>query len=268
MATRDSFPTDDPSPLFLSDYLEYDEVPERAGVFDAWDGTVISSRSLKRSVLLATVAPIVLALLWVANPAALFANVTATQAEIAVPRADADQSIAGTVAPTRAEIAAAFRAASRKQAKNGQSSATALLQQFQIWAADEEPRDEMTAASPAANQTGPRQPSGEALLQQFQTWAASEDAGAQVASAEPAPDDRAPVVQEARLQDARAEDVQTVRAQARPMHQQVRRLRNARAELRLEQHPRAKVRPVQRAQDRPGQNAEVSWPLRGMDWLN
>jgi hypothetical protein len=268
MATRDSFPSDDPSPLFLSDYVEYTEDPRQPDILDPWDGTVISSRSLKRSILLATVAPIVLALLWVANPAALFANVTATQVDISAPRAGSGQSIAGRVVPTREEIAAAFRAASRNQAKNGQSSATALLQQFQIWAAEEEPRVEMTAASEAADQTGTRRPSGEALLKQFQTWAVSEDSGAQVAAAEPAPDDRAQIMQDAQVQDARAEDVQTARAQVRPMHQQIRRLRNARAEMRPEQHPRAKVRPVQHAQDRSAQNVEVSWPLRGMDWIN
>jgi hypothetical protein len=263
MTMRDGFPSDDPSPLFLSDYV-YPEEPEQ---LDAWDGTVISSRSLKRSVLLATVAPIVLALLWVSNPVALFANVTATQVDASASRIGIAHSAAARLAPTREEIAAAFRAASQNQPKGGQSSATALLQQFQIWAAEEPPRNETVAAVEPAGQTGSgtRQPSGQALLTQFQTWAAAEDSATQVASAEPVQDDRAPAVQDARAQellDAWAKDVQNARAEARPVqkHQQVRHAQSV----------RTKVRPVQtaRAEARPAQSTEAPWPLRRLDWIN
>src|SRR5215469_3837566 len=57
--------------LFLSDG------PEQQGIRKAWDGAVISSRVRKASILGATATAIFVAILWVGNPATLFADLTA-----------------------------------------------------------------------------------------------------------------------------------------------------------------------------------------------
>ena len=77
MATNDGFAPNDGFPHFLSEYDGEGEQPETG---QAWDDVVISPRTLKTSILLATAAPIVFAVLWVANPTVLFANATTSLA--------------------------------------------------------------------------------------------------------------------------------------------------------------------------------------------
>ena len=107
MATNDGFPPNDRFSLFRSEYAGAGEQPETG---QAWDGTVISSRTLRTSMLLATAAPLVLAVLWVANPTVLVANATTSLASTFTPQ---DESGALALSPTagrapsREEVAAA-----------------------------------------------------------------------------------------------------------------------------------------------------------------
>jgi hypothetical protein len=73
METKDCFSPDFPIPLFLSDQAGE---PEQPGIGKAWDRAVISSRTLKVSILVAMAAAIVFAVLLVGNPFVLFANAT------------------------------------------------------------------------------------------------------------------------------------------------------------------------------------------------
>jgi hypothetical protein len=272
MATKDGLPPVDPFPVFLS---EHAELPERPGRGKAWDGAAISSRIVKTGILVVTAAAIDCAILSVGNPAALFANVTASLVDIAALQPGTRQSTptiqsnAGARAlpptardaPARDEIAAALEPADQSQTEIRQPSAEALLKQFQAWAADEDTRDEITGAIEPADQsqTEIRQSSADALLKQFQAWAAEEDARAQVGPVQP-------------VQDARAQVVQNARAQVRPMqkHRQIHPVRNARAEVRPKQNARAKVRSAQsaQAQDRSVQNAQAPLPLQSVGWLD
>jgi hypothetical protein len=275
MATKDGLPPDDPFPAFLS---EHAELPEHPGIGKAWDGAAISSRIVKTGILVVAAAAIDCAILSVGNPAALFANVTASLVDISALQPGTRQSTptiqsnAGAQAlpptardaPTRDEIAAALEPADQSQTEIRQPSAEALLKQFQAWAAEEETRDEITGSLGPADQsqTEIRQPSADALLTQFQAWAAEEDARAQVGPVQPVRDARAQVVQNARAQVP----------QVRPMqkHRQIHPVRNARAEIRPKQNARAKVRPAQnaQAQDRSVQNAQAPLPLQSVGWLD
>jgi hypothetical protein len=295
MATKDGRP-DDLIPNFLSDHAEE---PEQPGIGKAWDRAAISSRILKTSVLFVTAAPIFFAVLLVENPTVLFANATASLAGTLAPQDGTGQSMptiqstAGAQAlaptareaPTRDEIAAAFKTAVQSQTEDGQPPAEALLKQFQAWAADEETRDEVTAAFEPADQSQSeiRQPPAEALLKQFQAWAAEEDARVQVPPVQPVQD------AQAQVQDAQAQEVQNARAQVRPVqkHRHVKSVqiaradirpvkntrakvvKNARAQVRRERNVQAQVRPEQNAlpQDRSVQNAETQWPERRFGWL-
>jgi hypothetical protein len=250
--------TNDPTPLFLSDYAEEPEQPD----IEAWDRAVISSRILKASILVVTVAAIGFAILWLGNPLMLFANATASLVATSAPQDGTDQSTttiqstAGTQGlpptardtPTRDEIAAAFRTAGQTQTEIPQAPTEPLLNQFQAWAAEEDARA----------QERPVQPAQDAQAQP-----------AQDAQAQPA-------------QDAQAQPVEDARTQIRPAqkHRQVRHVQNARAEIRAEQNLRAKVRrkqnarvqvrPVQdaRAQDQPVQNAQAPSFLQSLGLRN
>jgi hypothetical protein len=255
MATNDGVPSNDGFALFLSEYAGEGEQP---GTGQAWDGSVISSRTLKTSILLATAAPIVFAVLWVANPTVLFANATTSLASTFAPQDETGaQALALTArqAPSREEVAAALKAAFRNQTEARRQPAEVLLKQFQTWAAAENTNDEVAADQ---SQTETRQPSAGVLLTQFQTWAAEEDSRAQVEPAQP--------------EDARAQPVQATQVQVRPMqkHRQVRPLQNARAEIRPVQEARIQVRREQtaRVQDRSVQDAGATWPLRKFGWLD
>jgi len=81
MPTKDDFTPDSPFALFLS---EHADEPEQPGIVIALDRAVIWSRILKTSILVVTAAAI--AILWVENPVALFANVTASLVDTSINR--------------------------------------------------------------------------------------------------------------------------------------------------------------------------------------
>ena len=255
MATNDGFAPNHGFPLCLSEYDGEGEQPETG---QAWDDVVISPRTLKTSILLATAAPIVFAVLWVANPTVLFANATTSLASTFAPQ-DETAALAlpptARQAPSREDVAAALRAAFQSQTEARRQPAEVLLNQFQTWAAAERTNDEVAADQ---SQTETRQPSAEVLLTQFQAWAADEDARAQVEPLQPA--------------DAVAPPVQNARAEVRPMpkHRQVHHVRNARAESRPLQEARTQAQREQnaRVQDRSAQNVQTTWPLRRFSWLD
>jgi hypothetical protein len=253
MATNDGFPPNDGFPLLLA---EHNGEPEQPGTGQAWDGTVISSRTLKTSILLATAAPIVFAVLWVANPTVLFANATTSLASTFTPPDETGAqalSPAARQAPSREEVAAALRAAFQSQTEARRQPAEALLKQFQTWAAAEPTNDDVAAAQ---NQTETDQPSAAVLLTQFQTWAAGEDSQTQAAPVQP--------------EDAPAQAVQNTRAQVRPIHKhrQVRAVQNARAEIRPAHETQVRREQNARVQDRSVQNVQTTWPLRRFSWLD
>lgn len=245
MAIRDDFPPDDRYPVFLSERAEEAGQPDIGKVLGR---AVISSRFLKTSILVATAtAAIGITILLVGNPVALVANVTASLVDKSALQPDTDpstsaiQSIAGT-------------------------------QDLPTTARDAPARDEIAAAVEPADQsqTEISQPPVEALFKQFQAWAAEEGTRAQVEPVQP-------------VQDAPIQVVQDAPAQVRPVkkHRQVRSVQNARAEIRPERNPRAKVRreeqnarvqvppaPDARAQDQPMQNAPLPWLLQSFGWRN
>ena len=150
MAAKGDFLPDDPIPLFLSGPAEETKPP---GLGRAWDSAVISSRILKTSVLGVAATAIVFATLSLGNPIAVFATATASLVGISAPQSGAGQSapaIQSTAdaqtlprttrgAPTRDEIAAAFKTAHQSQTEN-QPPAEALFKQFHAWAAEQDAR--------------------------------------------------------------------------------------------------------------------------------
>jgi hypothetical protein len=202
----------------------------------AWDGAAISSRILKMSVL--AVAAMAIAILWLGNPVALFANVTASLVDISAfqdatgPSTPAIQSTAqalpptATDTPTREEVAAPVN---QMNAQNNEPPAEDLLKQFQTWAAEEDTRAPVVPVEP---------------VQPVQPVQVVQDDQAQVEE-----DARAPVrhMQKHR----RIRPAQNARAEIRPVP-------NPRARLRREQNARALVRPAQdaRVQEQPVQNAQ------------
>ena len=273
MPTKDGFTPDHPLPLFLS---ERADEPEQPGIVIALDRAVIWSRILKTSILVVAAAAI--AILLVENPVALFANVTASLVDISVFRPGSDQSTltiqpaAGTQelppmdAPP-ANVGANPESSPALDDKTALQSSTSGSQT----ATDAPPRNEIAAARETADQsqTELRQPSADAdaLHKQYQAWAAEQDPPAQV-------------VQPA--QDAPAQVVQDARPQVRHMkkHRHVPPVQNARAEIRSERHPQAKVRreqnaraqvpPVQdaTAKDQSVQNAQPPSFLQSLGWRN
>ena len=253
MPTKDGFTPDHPLPLFLCENA--DEL-EQAGIEQAWDRAVISSRILKTSILVVAATAIGIAILSAGNPVVLFANVMASLVDTSALQPGTGQST-----PTI------------------QSTADAYLPPI---ARDAPTRDEIAAASEPADQTQSKisEPPAGALLKQFQAWAAEEDAQALVV--QPAQDAQAQDGSAQPVQDAPAQVVQDAPAQVRPMqkHRHARRVQNARAEIRPGRHPRAKVRreqnaraqvaPVQdpRAQDQSLQNAEAPSFVQSFGWRN
>jgi hypothetical protein len=212
-------------PLFLSDHNEELEQPV---IGKAWHKAAISSRILKMSILVVTVAAIVFAIRLVGNPLVRFTNATASLVGTSAPQdgtqsmptiqstADA-QALPPTAreAPTGAEIAAAFNSAYQSQTENPQPPAEAVFKQFQAWAAEE---DAQVRPTPSVQDAQPR-----------------------------VQDDQARVV------NARAEvrPVKNVRTHVRSEHNaraKVRHLKNAQARMRREQNTQAQVQPVQNAQ--------------------
>ena len=162
MATKERFPPDySPIPLFLSDQAGE---PEQPGIGKAWH---------RVSILAAIAAAIVFAVLLVGNPFVRFANATASlvstsarpsgigqqfQAWAAkrdaraqaptIQSTDGAQALPPTAreAPTRDEIAAAFKAGFQNQTEISQPPAEALFKQFQAWAAEQDGRAEVRPA--------------------------------------------------------------------------------------------------------------------------
>jgi hypothetical protein len=244
MATEHGFPPGDRFPLVLSEDAEEPELYEdnrfplvlfeRADEPEApgWDEEVIWSRILKTSIAVGTAA--VIGILLVGNPAAPFANVTASLLDLSPfpPGAGRStptiQSTAGaqallptaTDAPTRDEVAAALKARDQSQTEIRLPPAEASLKQFQAWAAEEDA--------------------------QAQVVQPVQDAPVQVGSVQPVQDAQAPAVQDAQAQVTQddPEEVQPVRR-----HRHLQHVRNARAEMRPVQRPRARVRRQQNARE-------------------
>lgn len=119
---------DDPIPLFLSNLAEQ---PEPPAIGNAWNRAAGSLPTFKTGILVVTAAAIVFAILSVQNPLALFANATASLIGISAGQSSPGPSTpviqsaasaealppAASVAPTRAEIVAAFRTAHQSQAE-------------------------------------------------------------------------------------------------------------------------------------------------------
>jgi hypothetical protein len=212
-----SMATNDPTPLFLSDHAEESEQPD----IEAWDRAVIASPILKAGILVVTAAAIGFAILSVGNPLMLFANATAF-----LVATSASQDGSGQSTPT--------------------IQATAGAQVWPPTAREAPTRDEIAAAFKTAGQTEAqaeiRQAPTEPLLNQFQAWAAEEDARAEVRPAQDAQAQPAQDAQAQPAQDAQAQPVEDAQLRNVQKHRQVRRVQNARAEIRAEQNPRTKLR--------------------------
>jgi hypothetical protein len=225
--TKDDY-SQDPLPLVLVDEVE------KQGIGKAWDGGVISSRVRNASIWGATATAIFVAILWVGNPATLFADLTASLVARSALQPGTDQST-----PT--------------------IQSTAVVQGLPPTAKDAPTRDEMAAATEPAdqNQTENSEPPSDDLL------ALDKDPQARVEPVQPVQDAPGQVAQ-----NAPAPVTPIARAPVRPMQKDrhVRPVHHARAEIRPVQDPRKKVRhelnaraevpPAQdaRAQDQPMQN--------------
>jgi hypothetical protein len=265
-----------PIPPFL---VDQDKQPAQPRLEKTLDSALIGLGIPKMSMLLAAAAAIVVAVLLVGNPLALFANATASLVGASVPEESAAESM-----PILQTIAAA----------------QALLPTASEARAD----DELTGAAKAAdqsqtadqNQPETQQPPAGALFSQFQAWAAEEDARSQVTpvqAVEPAPpveDARAQVVENARAQiepTPRQREVRSnhIARQNKAAHKprEARSEKNARQVRSEHKGPEAraehKARPNHHAQDRPEKNAGVPdrsvqkaqapwWPDRLFGWLD
>lgn len=232
MRIKDGFNPDHRLPRFLADE------PEQQVMGKARDRAVISSRVLNASIWAAAATALGLAILSVGNPVTLFADVTASIADVKASLVDKSALQPGTdqSAPT--------------------IQATADVQALSPTAKDAPPREEIAAASEPAgqSQTENSEPASEGLFRQFQAWAAEKDA--QVGPVQSVQD--APAQD---LQNTRPQVAEDARASLRPMqkHRHVRHALNARAEMRPVHNPRKKVRREQnsRVQDPPAQEARA-----------
>jgi hypothetical protein len=275
MPTKDDFTPDNRLPVFLSEHI--DEA-DQLGICIARDGAVIWSRILKTSILVVTATTIVFAILSVENPVAFFANVTASLVDITALQRGTDQSTPAVQSTADAQ-ASPPTAMEAPPVNPGANPESAPPSDDKAAARDAPTRDQIAAAFKTArqSQTEISEPSSEALFRQFQAWSA--DKNAQALVVQPVQDARAQVgsVQDAPaqvVQDARPE----VRPMKK--HRHLRPVQNARAEIRPERHPRAKVRreqnapvqvpPVQdaRAQDQSVQNAQAPSFLQSLGWRN
>jgi hypothetical protein len=231
MPTKDGFTPDHPLPVFLSDYAAEFEQP---GIGKAWDGAAIASRILKMSVL--AVAAMAIAVLWLGNPLAIFANVTASLVDMTTSQPGGGQSTPAIQSTAQALPPTATDATAREQI-----------------ATPAEPANQVKAEN--------SEPPAEDVLKQFQAWAAEEDTRAPVVAAEPAPQ---PVQPAQVVQDDQAQVDEDAQAPVRHMrrHRRIRPVQSARAEIRPVQNPRAKLRREQnaRALVRPAQDARAPDP--------
>ena len=163
-ATKDGFASDDPVPLFLSDPAEECEPPATGKV---WYRAAISSRNLKTSILVVTAAAIVFAILSVGDPIVLFANATASLL-------GTSESQSGT-----GQLFQAWAAKQDARGRTPTIQSTGGAQALPPAARDAPTRYEIAAAFKTATQDQ-TEITAEALFKQFQAWAAGQDAGAQV----------------------------------------------------------------------------------------
>jgi TPR repeat protein len=136
IAAKGDYLPDDPTSLFLSSRADE---PKQPGFGRGGRRTIISSPTLKASMLAAGAASIVFTMLSMEKPLALFANAKASLVSISAAPSSADplrpaiQSAApvrdvspsATGAPTRDEIIAAFKSAHQSQADLGRPPAAA-----------------------------------------------------------------------------------------------------------------------------------------------
>jgi hypothetical protein len=125
-SSDDRFVQDDPAPLFLSSQIEQSRAPVRS---KNRDRVVFSSLTIKAGALLALAGVIVFSVMSVENPLAVFENTKASLLGLTVGASNASPStptiqaavdirtspVSLREAPTRDEIAAAFRAAHQSQ---------------------------------------------------------------------------------------------------------------------------------------------------------
>jgi hypothetical protein len=267
MPTKDGFTPDHSLPLFL---CENAGELEQAGIEQALDRAVISSRILKTSVLVVTATAIGIAILSAGNPVVLFANVMASLVDTSALQPGTGQSTP-TIQSTAGTQDLLPTARDEPPINLGANPEPALPSDGKTAATDTPTRNEIAAVFEPADQSQAEagQPSADDLFKQFQAWAAEQEQRAQVRSVQPA-------------QDAPTQVVRDARRQVRPMqvHRQVRHVQNARAEIRPVQNPRKKVRreqnarvqvpPVQdaRAQGQSVQNAQAPSFLQSLGLRN
>jgi hypothetical protein len=245
MPTKDRFPPRQPLPLFLSGMA--DDEPEQSDTGITWGGAV-SSRMLKTSILVVAATAMGFAILWVANPVAFFANITASLTDLSVfqsgtaPSTPAVKPIADAQVspPTASEVPPLSHESAPPLDK------TALLAPTSPSATDAPARNEVAAAVELADQSQTEivQPSTDALFKQYQAWRAER------AKIPPAQDNTTAA------QDARP--------QGRPIitHRRTQPDQNARAEIRPVQSSRRSARPEQNTQTQipPAQGAATQDP--------
>lgn len=171
MATRDLFIPSNLARLFVADHTEQ---PEQSVIGKAWE-TAISSRVAKSIVSVFTAATIVVAIVTVGNPIALF--VTTSQVSTSAPGDGKGQSMPALESTASAQ---ALPPAVGEPGRAGE-----LLAAFR------------TAFE---SKTEVDQPRADAIFNQFRAWAAAEDVPPQVRPPQPIQDAPAQVVQEARAQ--------------------------------------------------------------------
>jgi hypothetical protein len=243
MPINEGFHPAHPLPLVSDDQIDLPEIE------NAPDRTVVLSRILKVSVLVAavTATAIAVAALSAKDPANPDADVTASLAANAKLEPDTDQST-----PKVPSIADATALA----------QSTAEPQALPPAARDVSTREESAASEPAAKDPAENSvPTSETLFRQFQTWAAEQDAQPNYRPL--VQDVPAPVVKRAAASDPAANRLNQKRRYVRPVQ-------NARAEARpetvrkkLRRAPSARVAqpPVQEArpQGQPVQDAQASF---------
>jgi hypothetical protein len=250
MRTKEDIAPYYPLPVFLSERAD-EPVRPRIGI--AWDSAVISSRILKTSILVVTATAI--AILWVGNPAALLADVTASLVDIS--------TFQGHSTPTIQSPGAQPSPPTAKDARTvnlGVTPESAPSSVDKTVAMDAAARDEIVAAFKPSDQSQTEvSESSEALFKQFQAWAVEKDARPLIGPVKSVPDGEERVVQNAPAQVA-----ENARVPVRPTqeHQHFRRVQNARAEIQPERHARAKVRREQnaRVKVRPLQDTRAEEP--------
>jgi hypothetical protein len=250
MPTEDRFPPRQPLPLFLSGMA--DDEPEQSDTGIARGGA-FSSRMLKTSILVVAATAIGFAILWVANPVAFFANITASLTDLSVfqsgtappalkPIADAQVS-----PPTTSEVPPL-----NPESAPPSDDKTAVLATTSPSATDAPARNEVAAAVDPADQSHTEigQPSSDALFKQYQAWRAER---AQIHPVQDNPTLAQHAIPQGRpiTTHTHTRPDQNARAEIRPVQnpqRSARREQNAQTQIPPAQSPAAQEPPVQNAQ--------------------